>query len=81
MAGELNPTQPMQALVSRSELRPGAPATYLRLNEGGASDWTLDPHDATPFDSMREAARMALRLPAALRAYGLPRNGEMTLTH
>jgi hypothetical protein len=28
---------------------------------------------------MREAARMALRLPANLRAYGLPRGAEVSL--
>ena len=76
-----NGTLGMQALVSRTEPRPGAPAAYLRLSDGGVTDWTLDPREATPFASMREAARMALCLPATLRAYGIPRDIEMTLAH
>lgn len=71
--------QPQQALVSRTEVRPDAPASYLVLTEAGAADWTADPQAATPFPSMREAARMALRLPAAVRAYGLPRQVEVAL--
>ena len=81
MTLEHNAPQLMQALVTRAEVRAGAPSTYLRLTEAGASDWTQDPRDATAFPSMREAARMALRLPAALRAYGLPRDVEMKLAH
>lgn len=67
---------PHLALVSRAEARPGMPPSYLRLLETGAADWTSDPASATTFVSMREAARMALRLPAALRAFGLPRPPE-----
>jgi hypothetical protein len=72
---------PMPAVVSRTDVRAGAPVSYLLLTEAGAADWTGDPAQATTFASMREAARMALRLPAALRAYGLPRNAEMALLH
>jgi hypothetical protein len=65
----------MPALVSR----PGAIASYLMLSETGHADWTPDPQRATTFASMREAARMALRLPASVRAYGLPRQAEVAL--
>ena len=50
---------------------------YLRLAPGGAAVCVADPALATPFDSMREAARMALRLPAAERAFGLPLEIEL----
>ena len=78
MSAAFAPHQPMLALISRTAGLPGAPASYLLLSEGGAPDWTADPKAATTFPSMREAARMALRLPASLRAYGLPRDAEMT---
>lgn len=70
---------PSPALVSRTEVRPGVPPCYLVLSETGATDWTADPRRATTFASLREATRMALRLPAAVRAYGLPRHAEMAL--
>ena len=69
------------ALVSRTEVRPGVPASYLLLTPAGAADWTVDPRHATTFASLREAARMALRLPASVRAYGVPRHLEMTPAH
>ena len=34
---------------------------------------------ATPFPSMRDAMRMAMRLPSGLRAFGLPLEVEMSL--
>ncbi|MBS0408804.1 MAG: hypothetical protein JSR86_02730 [Proteobacteria bacterium] len=58
-----------------------ASARYLRLASDGAVAWEADPEMATPFESMREAARAALRLPAALRAFGLPRHAELMLSH
>ena len=75
MSVVLTPSHPMPALVSR----PGDIASYLMLSETGAADWTPDPQRATTFASMREAARMALRLPASVRAYGLPRQAEVSL--
>ncbi len=66
--------QPMPAVISR----PGATDTYLLLSETGPPDWTGDMRRATVFTSMREATRMALRLPSGLRAYSLPCGGEMT---
>lgn len=79
MSVEFTPPQTTQALVSRTEVRPGAPASYLVLSETGAADWTADPLLATAFASMRDATRMALRLPAAVRAYGLPRHTEVSV--
>lgn len=74
MSLAFTPPHPMPAVISR----PGAQAAYLLLSDTGAADWTSDPRQATAFPSMREAARMALRLPANLRAYGLPRETEIT---
>ncbi|HEX3887942.1 MAG TPA: hypothetical protein VHW05_10630 [Phenylobacterium sp.] len=79
MSVEFTPPAPTPALISRTEIRAGAPAAYLLLTAAGAADWTTDPRLATAFPSMREAARMALRLPANLRAYGLPRGAEVSL--
>ncbi|HZZ66879.1 MAG TPA: hypothetical protein VFE18_01785 [Phenylobacterium sp.] len=79
MSVEFTPPAPAPALISRTEIRAGAPAAYLMLTAAGAADWTSDPRLATAFPSMREAARMALRLPANLRAYGLPLSGEVSL--
>ena len=52
---------------------------YLVLDPEGRCSWTKDPVSATPFASMREAARMAVRLPATFKAYGLPRHVELDL--
>jgi hypothetical protein len=79
MSVEYTPQGPRLALVTRAEIHPHAPPAYLCLSESGVPNWTSDPHNATAFESMREAARMALRLPAALRAYGLPRDPEVSL--
>jgi len=64
------------ALVTRPA-GPAEPAKYLSVNADGALQWVADPAKATAFASMREAARMALRLPAAVRAFGLPRDVEL----
>ena len=52
-------------------------AEYLRLTPNGAKVWVADPAMATAFESMREAARMALRLPAVERAFGMPLEIEL----
>ena len=57
------------AVVSRAASNT---AEYLRLEPNGSALWVADPARATPFGSMREAARMAFRLPAAERAFGMP---------
>lgn len=59
------------AVVSRSPLRPTDPEQYLQLLDG-APRWTQDPNAATRFASLREATREALRLPAGVRAFGVP---------
>jgi len=61
--------QPLQALVARFSVDD---ACYLQLGPGGAQQWVTDAAAATPFGSMREATRAALRLPARLRAFSLP---------
>lgn len=47
--------------------------TYLLVTAGGGTRWVDDPETATAFASMREATRMAMRLPSNLRAFSLPR--------
>ena len=64
------------ALVTRP-VNAAEPAKYLSVAVDGALQWVADPAQATAFASMREAARMALRLPAAVRAFGLPRDVEL----
>ncbi len=64
------------AIVTGREMYPQSHESYLVLKPGGAVDWIDDPEQATAFASMREAARMATRLPSGLRAFGLPRGLE-----
>ncbi len=45
---------------------------YLQITPAGALQWVGDPEAATAFESMLEAVRMATRLPAAQRAFGIP---------
>jgi hypothetical protein len=62
---------PTGAVVSKVD--PVAHADrYLHLMDGGGIEWVGDVEEATPFASMREATRMALRLPAGQRAFGVP---------
>jgi hypothetical protein len=68
---------PHPAIVSRAEMNPIAPSQYLQLSASGAPHWTDDPEEATAFESMREALRAATRLPASLRAYGVPLHAEL----
>lgn len=58
------------AFVARLD---GLVSAYLRMADDGCLDWVSDPTTATPFGSMREATRHAARLPARLRAFGVPR--------
>ena len=64
------------AVVVRSNIVPEGVDRYLRLAENGGSSWIEDLAEATVFNSMRDAARVAARLPARLRAFGLPRGAE-----
>jgi hypothetical protein len=68
---------PRPALVSRPHERAADPDQYLMLTPQGDVRWTNDPMAATPFPSMREAMRAAVRLPGALRAFGLPLATEL----
>lgn len=52
-------------------------ARYLLIPSDGDPRWVADPEQATAFASMREATRMALRLPAGLRPFGMPRDIEI----
>jgi hypothetical protein len=70
---------PPPALVTRYAGGGERAPRYLQLTPLGGSVWTEDPEAATAFASMREATRFASRLPAALRAFGLPRGPEVTL--
>ena len=65
------------AIVSRHDPDPRSQGRYLQLTAAGATLWTSDPEAATTFESMREALRAATRLPATLRAYGVPRQAEL----
>jgi hypothetical protein len=71
---------PTPAIVARPASCTDEADRYLRLDAAGQPTWTLDPADATAFASMREAARAAFRLPSGLRAYGLPRSIELSLS-
>jgi hypothetical protein len=70
---------PTSAIVARHPNGADDRDSYLQLDAQGHPNWIRDPASATPFASMREAARAAFRLPASLRAYGLPRSVELTL--
>lgn len=74
------PTPSETVLPTAIVARPGVGDTYLLLSPLGQATWTGDPQSATPFASMREAARAAFRLPANVRAYGLPLAAELALT-
>jgi hypothetical protein len=65
-------TRTTSALVTRAGIHPHDAEQYLQLSSDGLSHWTTDPAGATAFESMREATRVALRLPASLRAFGVP---------
>lgn len=78
----------MHALAAATPLQPAVVAkteiaseheSYLLIMPAGRPIWIADPRAATAFASMREATRMAARLPAAQRAYGLPREAELAV--
>lgn len=66
------------AVVARTDLARDA-ERYLLVMPAGRKIWVADPEAATAFASMREATRMAMRLPACERAYGLPREAELAV--
>ena len=67
------------ALVSKAGESPASPAWYLFVTADGGVRWVRDPVAATAFPSMRDATRVAVRLPARLRAFGLPRGAELAV--
>lgn len=69
--------QGSMALVSRSPRFRETNETYLQVADDGSALWVADPMAATRFESMREAARVAFRLPADLKAYGVPLQPEI----
>jgi hypothetical protein len=69
-------TTQQMAVVSRATGAAAFGDRYLVV-ANGRYDWTADPRLATTFESMREAARMALKLPSTLRAFGLLRDIEV----
>jgi hypothetical protein len=75
---EARHSPPRPAIVARTQFC-NPEDRYLQLSPLAGAVWVADPASATPFASMREATRMASRLPAALRAFGLPRDSEMAL--
>lgn len=75
MASSSHIAPPTAAVVARTER--SDTQRYLFVTSAGAPVWVEDPQAATAFSSMREAARMALRLPVALRAFSLPRDLEV----
>ncbi len=79
MPDALPVTHGRPALVIRPAQANHPADEYLLLPTRGGVTWTTDPASATKFDSMREATRAALRLPASLRAFGLPLNVELGL--
>jgi hypothetical protein len=73
------PRIPHAAVVSRGHADPDMRGLYLRLDSEGFPQWTRDPEAATVFESMREATRAAVHLPADLHAYGLPWQAEVLI--
>lgn len=65
------------ALVARVPAFAADHGRYLLSDEDGPALWTDDPESAAIFPNMREAARHALRLPSACRAYGVLRHPEV----
>lgn len=68
------------AVVARTDLAHDA-ERYLLMTATGGALWVEDPTAATPFASMREATRAAMRRPAVERAYGLPWEAEPARAH
>ena len=67
------------ALVVRPAVAKRDPELYLCLRPNGSVAWTDDVEAATAFESMKEAARAALRLPGGYHAFGIPRRTERAL--
>jgi hypothetical protein len=68
-----------EAIVAKPGLTDVSPSRYLLITPAGAAIWVDDAEAATAFVSMREATRMAMRLPSAVKAFGLPREPELAV--
>jgi hypothetical protein len=64
-------------VVTCASLQPTFRGRYLLMTAKGAPAWVDDPSLATAFESMRDATRAAMRLPASVKAYGMPREVEI----
>jgi len=64
----------MSAYVARMSTTPEP--IFLMIAPNGEHDWVADPARATPFPTVREATRLALRLPSRFKAFGLLRRCE-----
>ena len=78
MSFSQSPSRGQPAVVTRPVARPRDASQYLILSADGAPLWTEDPATATAFASMHEAMRASARLPASIRAYGLPLLSELS---
>lgn len=61
----------LSAYVARISTTPEP--IFLAISPTGDHDWVADPSRATPFETVREATRLAMRLPSRLKAFGLLR--------
>lgn len=59
----------MSAFVARMSVTPEP--IFLMIAPNGEHDWVADAARATPFPNVREATRLALRLPSRFKAFGL----------
>lgn len=65
--------EPRPSLVAKIQRQSGGAEAYLQVAAAGRLPvWVTDPESATAFVSLREAMRVALRLPAHHRAFGVP---------
>ena len=63
------------AIVAKADL--AHHEAFLKVSESGEPTWVAESRQATAFASLREATRMAMRLPGVLRAYSVPLGAEL----
>lgn len=59
----------VSALVARMDVDH---MEYLRAAPAGQVEWVSSPKHAATFETLREATRQAMRLPARMRAFAYP---------
>jgi hypothetical protein len=79
MSGSLKTLTQTAAIVAKPETLGLDGERYLLITPAGSAAWIEQPEAATAFASMREATRMAARLPSVLRAFSLPQTVELTV--